>query len=160
MTRGHNSTLSYDPGSQSNVELWPLVKISRWIMTRIIVPHWIVFQIPGHNWTLNHDPGSQFNVEIRPGVIIKCRIKTRGHNSTGVHILCIGEVVIQCAPVSGVAIEHEKSVESWAHSVELRPHGSKFNGVKIQSYTRLLINDICPYVSLFVCRPHVVNLCV
>ena len=48
-TRGHNSTLSYDPGSQFNVELWPRVKISRWIMTRVIVPHWIVIQIPGHN---------------------------------------------------------------------------------------------------------------
>ena len=67
MTRGHNSTLSYDPGSQFNVELWPWVKISRWIMTRVIVPNWIVIQFQGHNWTLNHVSGSQFNMELRPG---------------------------------------------------------------------------------------------
>ena len=82
-TQGHNSTLSYDPGSQLNVELWPWFKISRWIMTRVIVPHVAMIQIPGHNWTLNHDSGSQFNVELRPGVIIQRGIKTSGHNSTG-----------------------------------------------------------------------------
>ena len=40
-----------------------------------------------------------------------------------------------CLGGGGVAIQHEKSVESWAQPVELRPLGSKFNGVKIQSYT-------------------------
>ena len=72
MTQGHNSTLSYDPGSQFNVELWPWVKTSRWIMTQVIVPHWITIQIPGHNWTLNHDSG----------VTIQRGIKTWGHHST------------------------------------------------------------------------------
>ena len=65
MTRGHNSTWNY----------YSRVKISRWIMIRVIVPHWIVIQIPGHNLTLNHDSGSQFNVELRPGVIIPRGIK-------------------------------------------------------------------------------------
>ena len=37
-------------------------------------------------------------------------------------------------PVSGVTIQDEKSVESWAELVELRPHGSKFKEVLIQSY--------------------------
>ena len=149
LTRGHNSTLSYDPGSHFNVELWPWVKISRWIMTRVIVPHWIMIKIPSHNWTLNHDTG----------VTIQRGIKTWGHNSTwnkdlgsqfneGVLILSVGGVVIQWPPVTGVAIQHEKSVESWAQPVELRPHGSKFNGVKIQSYTvlkRTAYTDIVIY---------------
>ena len=101
MTRGHNSTLNYDPGSQFNVELWPRVKISRWIMTRIIVPNLIVIQFQGHNWTLNHVSGSQFNVELRPWVIIQRGIKTRGHNSIGgPNFICRG-VVIQWPPVSG-----------------------------------------------------------
>ena len=80
---GPNSTWNHDTGSQFNVELWPGVTISRWIMTRVIVPHWIMIQIPGHNWTLNHDSGSQFNVELWPGVTIQRGIKTLGHNSTG-----------------------------------------------------------------------------
>ena len=135
MNRGHNSTLSYDPGSQFNVELWPRVKISRWIMTRVIVPNWIVIQYQGHNWTLNHVSGSQFNVELRPLVIIQRGIKTRGHNSIGGPNFIRRGVVIQWPPVSGVAIQHEKNVESWSQPVELRPYGWKFNGVKIQSYT-------------------------
>ena len=61
----------YVDGSEFHVELWPRVKISRWIMT------------PGQNSTLNCDPNprsqfnlvSQFNVESRPG----------GHNSTWNH---------------------------------------------------------------------------
>ena len=125
MTRGYNSTFNYDPGSKFHVEWWPWVWIS----------HWILIPIPGLYLTLNHDSGSTFNVEFRNGVIIQCGIKTRGHNSTGVQILSVGGVVIQWPPVSGVAIQHEKSVESWAQPVESRPHGSKFNGVKIQSYT-------------------------
>ena len=125
MTLGYNSTFNYDPGSKFHVEWWPWVWIS----------HWILIPILGLNLTLNHDSGSKFNVEFRPGVIIQCGIKTRGHNSTGVQILSVGGVVIQWPPVSGVAIQHEKSVESWAQPVESRPHGSKFNGVKIQSYT-------------------------
>ena len=142
MTRGHNSTLSYDPGSQFNEELWPWVKISRWIMTRVIVPNWIVIQFQGHNWTLNHVSGSQFNVELRPGVIIQRGIKTRGHNSTGVQILSV-EGSLYNDPLSrGVAIQHEKTVESWSQPVELRPLGWKFNGVKIQSYTGLWLADI------------------
>ena len=64
-------------------------------------------------------------MESRPGVTIQ----------QGVQILSVGVVVIQWPPVSGVAIQHEKSVESRAQPVESRPHGSKFNGVKIQSYT-------------------------
>ena len=96
----HNSTVIYDPGSQFNVELWPWVKISRWIMTRVIVPHWIMIQILGHNWTFNHDSRSQFNVELRPGVIIQHGIKTWGYNSTEILILSVGGVVIQWPPVS------------------------------------------------------------
>ena len=130
MTRGYDSTFNYDPGSKFHVEWWPWVWIS----------HWILIPIPGLNLTLNHDSGSKFNVEFRPGVIIQCGIKTRGHNSTGVQILSVGGVVIQWHPVSGVAIQHEKSVESWAQPVKSRPHGSKFNGVKIQSYTGELVD--------------------
>ena len=142
MTCGHNSTWNYNPGSKFHVELWPRVRI----------PHWIVIQIPGHNFTLNHDSGSRFNVELRPGVIIQRGNKTRGHNSTGVQILSVGGVVIQWPPVSGVAIQHEKSVESWAQPVESRPHGSKFNGVKIQSYTGTYMcrrnEEVVPTVGL------------
>ena len=79
----------------------------------------------GQNSTLNEYLGSLFNVESRPGVTIQ----------QGVQILSVGGVVIQWPPVSGVAIQHEKSVESWSQPVESRPHGSKFNWVKIQSYT-------------------------
>ena len=79
--------------------------------------------------------GQNSTWKFRPGVIIQCRIKTRGHTSTGVKILSVGGVVIQWTPVSGVAVQHEKSVESWAQPVESRPHGSKFNRVKIQFYT-------------------------
>ena len=72
----------YLDGSEFNVELWPRVKIPRWITTL------------GQNSTLNCDPntrwqfkveswlGSQFNVELRPGVLLQRGIKTRGHNST------------------------------------------------------------------------------
>ena len=141
---GHNSTRNYDPGSQFNVELRSGVTIERGIMT------------PGQNFTLNYDPchsstlncdpnpRSQLNVEswlrvtiqrgIKTWIIIQRGIKSRDYNSTGVQFLSVGGVVIQW-PLSGVAIQHEKSVESWAQSVELRPHGSKFNGVRIQSYT-------------------------
>ena len=63
----------YIHGSEFHVELWPWVKIPRWIMT------------PGHNSTLNCDPnprsqfnlGSQFNVKSRPGVTIQHGIMTR-----------------------------------------------------------------------------------
>ena len=94
MTRDHILTWNYDPGSQFNVKLWPLVKIPRWIMT------------PGYNSTFNCDPnpGSQFNVESWLVVKIQCGIKTWGHNSTwtktwgsqfnGVQILTVGGVVI------------------------------------------------------------------
>ena len=71
-------------------------------------------------------------MESRPGVTIQ----------QGVQILSVGGVVIQWPPVSGVAIQHEKSVESWAQPVESRPHGSKFNGVKIQSYTGKAANNV------------------
>ena len=104
MTRGHNSTLSYDPGSQFNLELWPRVKTSHWSVTRGIVPHWIVIQFPGLR--------SQFNVHLRPGVKIQRGIKTQGHNSIVVQILSVGGVVIQWPPVSGVAIPHKKSLVS------------------------------------------------
>ena len=125
MTRDHNSTWNYDSGSKFHVELWPRVRIS----------HWIMIPIPGHNLTLIHDSGSKLNVELRPGVIIQRGIKTQGQNSTGSPNFIRRRVVIQWPPVSGVAIQNEKSVESWAHPVESRPHRSKFNGVKIQSYT-------------------------
>ena len=113
MTPGQNSALNCDPNPMSHFHFDPN---------------------QGHNWTLNHDSGSQCNVELRPGIIIQLRIKTLGHNSTGggggvkYNDLCLG------------AIQHEKSVESWAQPVELRPHGSKFNGVKIQSYTSKSFN--------------------
>ena len=78
----------YVDGSEFHVELWPRVKIPRWIMT------------PGQNSTLNCDPNptlqfnvghnsmwnqdsvSQFNVESRPGVTIQRWVMTLGHNST------------------------------------------------------------------------------
>ena len=108
MTRGHNSTLSYDPGSQFNVELWPSVKIPRWIMTRVL--HWIVIQIPGHNLTLNHVSWSQFNVKLKPAATIQRWIKTGSRFNGGFQILSVGGVIIQWPPVSGegVGIPHEK----------------------------------------------------
>ena len=88
----------YVDGSEFHVELWPRVKIPRWIMTRVRITHWIVIPIPGHNltWdhnsTWNHDPGSQFNVKSWPGslfnveswprVTIQHWVMTRGHNTT------------------------------------------------------------------------------
>ena len=141
----HNSTWNHDPGLQFNVELWPRVTIQRGIMTPD--QNFTLNYAPGHSSTLNCDPNteSQMNVESWLGVTIQRWIKTWGHNSTwnkdpgskfnGVQILSVGGVVIQWPPVSEVAIQHEKSVESWAQPVELRLHGSKFDGVKIQSYT-------------------------
>ena len=166
MTRGHNSTWNLDPGHNStwnhdpgiifNVELWPGVTIQRGIMT------------PGQNFALNYDPGhrpkficdriprSQLNVESSLGVTIQRGIKTWCHNSTwnkdpgsqfnvgskfypsrGRYTMtpCLG------GGGGGVAIQHEKTVESWSQPVEFRPHGWKFNGVTIQSYTA---NLFCP----------------
>ena len=62
----------YVDGSEFHVELWPRVKIPRWIVTL------------DQNFTLKCDPdlGSQFNVILGPGVIIQREIMTRGHNST------------------------------------------------------------------------------
>ena len=143
---GHNSTWNYDPdpistwnsdpGSHFNVEFWPRVNIPRWIMTQVRIPHWIVIPIPGHNLTLNNDSGWKFNVELVLRVIIQRGIKTCGHISKGggVQILSVGGVVIQWTPVSGIAIQHEKAVESWAQLIESRPPGLKFNRVIIQSY--------------------------
>ena len=125
MTRGHNSTWNYDPGSKFHVESWPRVTIS----------HWIVIPIPGHNLMLNHDSGSIFNVESRPGVIIQRGIKTWGSQFNGGPNFIRRRGRYTMTPCLGVAIQHEKSVESWAQPVESRPHGLKFNGVKIQSYT-------------------------
>ena len=92
-----NSTVRrYVDGSEFHVELWPGVKIPRWILT------------PGQNSTLNYDPGSefhielwsqaqvtiprlivnrgsQFNAEFRPRVIFQCGIKTRCNFSTWNH---------------------------------------------------------------------------
>ena len=122
MTRGHISTWNYDPGSKFHVEFWP----------RVTIPHWIVILIPGHNSMLNHHSGSKFNVEPRPGVIIQCWIKTWRSQFNGGQNFIRRRGLKTMTPVSGVAIQHEKSVESWAQPVESRPHGSKFNGVKIQ----------------------------
>ena len=132
----HNSTgRKYVDGSEFHVELWPQVKI----------PHWIM--IPGQNSTLNCDPNrrSQFNVELWFGVTIQRGIQTWGHysmwNQDPGSQFNEGPNFIRrrdrntMTPCLGVAIQHEKSVESWAQPVESRPHGSKFNGVKIQSYT-------------------------
>ena len=75
----------YVDGSEFHVELWPRVKIPRWIVTL------------DQNFTLKCDPdlGSQFNVKLWPGVIfqrgimtrvtIQHRILTRGQNSTWNH---------------------------------------------------------------------------
>ena len=62
----------YVDGSEFHVELWPRVKIPRWIVTL------------DQNLTLKCDPdlGSQFNVKLGPGVIIQRGIMTQGHNST------------------------------------------------------------------------------
>ena len=88
----------YVEGSEFHVELWPRVKIPRWIMTPgqnstlncdpnpRLQFNW------GHNLTWNQDPVSLFNVELRPGVTIPREILIRvtiqrgimawGHNST------------------------------------------------------------------------------
>ena len=135
MTGGHISTWNHVPGSQFYVELWPRVKIPRLIMT------------PGHNSILNCDPnpgsqcnvefllGVKSNVEFRPVVIIQREIKTRGHNSTGVQIQSVGGVIIQWPPVSGVAIQHKKSVDTWAQTVESRPTGRNSMGSKFNPKT-------------------------
>ena len=62
----------YVDGSEFHIEMWPRVKIPRWIVTL------------DQNFTLKCDPdlGSQFNVKLGPGVIIQRGIMTRGHNST------------------------------------------------------------------------------
>ena len=77
---GHDSTLNCDPGSEFHVELWPRVRIPRWIVT------------PGHDSTLNcdpgscfhlnFDPGSLFHVELWPQVMISRWILTPGQDST------------------------------------------------------------------------------
>ena len=54
VTRGHNSTWNFDPGSYFYFELW----------LRVIIPRWNV--IPGHDSMLKSDPGSWFNIEIWP----------------------------------------------------------------------------------------------
>ena len=75
----------YVDGSEFHVELWPRVKIPRWIVTL------------DQNFTLKIDPdlGSQFNVKLGPEVIIQRGIMTRvmfprwivtpGQNSTWNH---------------------------------------------------------------------------
>ena len=88
----------YVDGSEFHVELWPRVKIPRWIMdpgqnsTLNCDPNPRLQFNLGHNSTWNQDPVSQFNVESKPGVTIpreilirvtiQSRIMTRGHNST------------------------------------------------------------------------------
>ena len=95
----HNSTgRRYVDGSEFHVELWPRVKIPRWIMTpgqnstlNCDPNPRLQFNL-GQNSTWNQDPVSQFNVESRPGVTILRKIlvrvtiqrgiMTRGYNST------------------------------------------------------------------------------
>ena len=93
----------YVDGSEFHVELWPRVKIPRWIVTLDqnftlkcdpdlgsqfnvkLGPGFIIqrgIMTRGHNSTWNADPGSKFNVESWPGVSIQRGIMTRGHNST------------------------------------------------------------------------------
>ena len=62
----------YADGSKFHVDLWPRVKVPRWIMT------------PGQNSTLNFDPDSrsEFNVESWIGVTIKRWIQTWDNNLT------------------------------------------------------------------------------
>ena len=170
---GHNSTWNQDPVSQFNGESRPgvtipreiliRVTIQRGIMTRVTIQRWVMTRghnstwnyDPGHSSTLNYDPKtwSQLNVESWLGVTIQRGIKTLGHNSTwnkdlgsqfkgGLNFIRRrGRNTM--TPDSGVAIQHEKSVESWAQPVESRPHGSKFNGVKIQSYTGTGLMSSC-----------------
>ena len=99
----------YIHGSEFHVELWPWVKIPRWIMT------------PGQNSTLNCDPnprsqfnlGSQFNVESRPGVTIQRGIMTR--------------VKIQREILIRVTIQ--RGIKAWGHnSAWNKDPGSQFNG--------------------------------
>ena len=78
--------------------------------------------IPGHNLKLNHDSWSKFNVELIPRVIIQRGIKSPGHNSTGGPNFIRRRGHNSMTPVSWIAIQHEKFVES-----------------KIQSYTGSLI---------------------
>ena len=96
----------YVDGSEFHVELWPRVKIPRWILTLdqnftlkcdldlgsqfnvklgpgVIIQRGIMTR--GHNSTWNFDPGSVFNVESWPRVTIQRVIMTRGHNSTWNH---------------------------------------------------------------------------
>ena len=77
MTRGHITTWNYDLGSQFNVELWPRVKIPRWIMTPDqnstlhceSIQRWIMTRDQNSTWNL--DLGSLFNVKSRTGVTIQ-----------------------------------------------------------------------------------------
>ena len=156
-TGSHNSTWNHDPGSKFNVESWPGtqfnveslpgVKFQCWIITRGHNSTW------GRNYVLNYDFGSEFHIELwsKSRVTIKRWIKTRDQNSTwnqelgsqfngGPHFIhWRGRNTM--TPVSGVAIQHEKSVDFWAQLVESRPNGSKFSEVKTQFYT----GNICSW---------------
>ena len=87
VTRGQNSTLNFDPGSEFHIELWPQAQVTIQCLIKT----------PGQNWTWNSDLGSYFNVESRPGVTFQRGIMTRdristwnlesGNNSTWNHYL-------------------------------------------------------------------------
>ena len=94
-----NSTgRTYVDGSEFHVELWPRVKIPRWIMTlgqnstldcdpntrwQLNVESWLGVTIQrwietwGLTSTWNQDPGSQFNMELWAGVTFQRGILTR-----------------------------------------------------------------------------------
>ena len=133
---GHDSTLNCDPGSEFHVELWPRVRIPRWIVTpghdstlncdpgscfhvelwpRVIIPRWIV--TPGHDSTLNFDPGSEFHVELWPRVMIPHWIMAPGPNFT-----------LNCYPRSGSHF----NVKFWSRvtiqrGILTRGHNSTWN---------------------------------
>ena len=163
MFRGHIQTWNYDPGSRFNVELSPRVKNPRWIMSRVRIPHWIVIPIPGHNLTLDHDSGSKFNMKLRPGVIIQRRIKTRGHNSTGVQILSVGGVVIQWPPVSrGSQFNMENPLNPEHSLLNQDPTGrnsmgSKFNPTPATPSTPRQRSTTCAISVVAKCHLYVIN---
>ena len=121
------SRRKYVDGSKFYIELWPRVKIPRWIMT------------PGQNSTLHFHPNprSQFKVESWLGVTIQRWIQTwgrdstwnqdLGHNSTWNH-----------DPVSNINVEYWPGSQ---FNVELWPGVTFRRGIMTRGHNSTLIYD-------------------
>ena len=142
----------YEDGSEFHVELWPRVKIPRWIMTpgqnstlNCDPNPRLQFNL-GHTSTWNQDPVAQFNVESRPGVTIQREIlirvtiqrwvMTRGNNSTWNYDPG-SKFHVELWPGSKFHIElwskSRVTIERWImtrghHSTWNKDLGSQFNG--------------------------------